>query len=353
MGSLRSDENVSLPILFSYWSRIPHGSLGDHQMEGVGLESTASSSTVEDSSNPPPDDANPFLLEDTNLSALDGIQHESSIDHIQHESPSIYSPTSPIPVSSPLSRTAHYSPRSPVWSHLQDLSTIQIINEILITLAPVLNIMIVDMPLRSLHPRDDGQGVRKLLRQGFEALVNIEELVSISDELYLDTEEDSDEPPVWTIWSKLRRMALYDVRINERLWSEIASCPQLKMLVLSKPNTWPGGPHRENIKEQWSKAADFKEFTTAFVDWFYRGPNFWPFVPQWHELDPQNKLCVLKVPLYPPDEEGYDRHDPTRWPTPPDWLTQAWIRERALSSTLWSEVKTSNTFTSTKKGQTT
>ncbi|KAF4966371.1 hypothetical protein FSARC_5941 [Fusarium sarcochroum] len=337
-----------LPQEYSPAPSNPYDAMEHHHIDGAGLESIPSSSTIEDSPRPPPDDTNPSLLDDTNLSPIDDTQHQSPTDGILYQSPTspAHSPTSL--ASSPLSRTAYFSPRSPVWSHLYDLPTIQLINEILITLAPVLKIMVVDMPLRSLYPRDDDQGVRKLLRQGFEALVNVEELVSVDDYLYLDTEVDSVEPQVWTRWPKLRRMALWNIRIDERLCSEMASCPELEMAVLSKADTWPGGPHRENIKEQWSKAADFKEVTIAFVDWHHRLPDFNPYVPHWHELDPQNKLCILTVPLLPPNEEGYGEY-PTGWPTPPDWLSQAWIRERALSGTLWSVVKTDSNFKTTKR----
>ena len=75
------------------------------------------------------------------------------------------------------------------------------------------------MPLRTLHPEEDHKGVRPVLRQGFEALVNLGECVSVEDELYLHVHFYlREESPVWaTCWPRLRRLYLYNVMLDDEI----------------------------------------------------------------------------------------------------------------------------------------
>ena len=83
------------------------------------------------------------------------------------------------------------------------------VRELLIYTAPTLKRLIVDMPLRSLFPRDDRQGVKKILNEGFERLVNLEELVSVKDQFFLPYWENGQAVAFWTHFPKLRRLAVY------------------------------------------------------------------------------------------------------------------------------------------------
>jgi hypothetical protein len=244
-----------------------------------------------------------------------------------------------------------FSSTPPVISQLEDFATVQAVNEILITLAPVLKAIIVDMPLRSVRPEDDIVGVRKLLREGFEALVNVEELVSISDELYLDTKEDHSEPEVWTRWPKLRCLSLYNVFVEPDLWKNMLQCPQLEIAVLTRADAWQD-MSRVNIKNQWSRACaeatsqcrtsfddripyQGREIVIAFCDWNSELPRFDTFADTWERLDPDNLIWIMTVPIDPPYDPATPGHAYYYGDTP-----QSWIRSRALSGSLWDDVYT-------------
>ncbi|KAF4448615.1 hypothetical protein F53441_7990 [Fusarium austroafricanum] len=259
-----------------------------------------------------------------------------------------------------------YSPDSPV-SPLSDLPTVKAVNEILITLAPILKSIVVDMPLRSLYPEDDHQRVRKILRHGFEALINIEELTSVRDELYLATVErlgDSwaREPEVWAQWPKLRRLALYNVMADNDLWEVMMSCEQLEVAVFTRPDyEYDHGWMLPNIKQQWCTAWNAvknkrgmtssndempyqgPEITLAFCNWASSLVSFDELLPRWHALDPDNRICIMTVPT-DGAQAGGDEQDTDDV----IWDSQYWIKERALHGTLWENIKTENNFTTSR-----
>lgn len=96
------------------------------------------------------------------------------------------------------------------------------------------------MPLRSYYPDEQGaQNLRSLLRQAFISLHAIEEFVSVRDELYLSTilpRDFSLEPPVWTFWKRLRKLALYNLALDEELDGFINAMPELQVIVLTRPD---------------------------------------------------------------------------------------------------------------------
>lgn len=94
--------------------------------------------------------------------------------------------------------------------------------------------LVIDIPLRSLYPEDDRLGVRRVLRDGFERLENLEEFVSTQDELYLEVTEDGRHPAVWARWRKLKRLALYNVDLTFFFFRDLACLSHLDTLVLSR-----------------------------------------------------------------------------------------------------------------------
>lgn len=96
--------------------------------------------------------------------------------------------------------------------------------------------LVIDIPLRSLYPEDDHQSVRRVLRDGFEQLANLEEFVSTKDELYLEVTEDGRHPAVWQNWKKLKRLALYNVDLTFYFFRDLARLAHLDTLVLSRPD---------------------------------------------------------------------------------------------------------------------
>ncbi|PNP61565.1 hypothetical protein FNYG_13715 [Fusarium nygamai] len=224
---------------------------------------------------------------------------------------------------------------------MQDLRTIQILKDVLITLAPVLKTIIVDMPLRDLSPMQN-KDILEPLRHGFEALVNIEELISVKDELYVDTEGDIIQPHVFIKWPKLRRLCLYNVDVADTWFDDMASCPQLETAVFVRPDL------ADDVKGEWARAwakinlRDTKDdgsvykgpkISMAFCDWPPYLYDFSSKIPHWQEVDPDNKITVSTVATH----KRYDRRSRRRGPIA---SCQDWIRDHALRGTIWSEVET-------------
>ncbi|KAL9565822.1 hypothetical protein ACKAV7_010004 [Fusarium commune] len=224
---------------------------------------------------------------------------------------------------------------------MQDLRTIHILKDVLITLAPVLKTIIVDMPLRDLDPTENND-ILEPLRQGFEALVNVEELTSVKDELYVDTDGSILQPHVFTKWPKLRRLCLYNVMVEEQFFEYMAACPQLEAAVLVRPDL------ADDVKGDWARAwaktnprdtrndglvYEGPKIAIAFCDWPPYLYDFNGMIPLWKEIDPDNKITVSTVATH----KRYDRKARRRGPIA---SCQDWIRDHALLGTIWSEVET-------------
>ncbi|CAJ0541347.1 Ff.00g080050.m01.CDS01 [Fusarium sp. VM40] len=257
-------------------------------------------------------------------------------------------------------------PGIPMYSDLQNLSIVEDVRMVLFTLAPVLKILVVDMPLRNLYREDDHCEIRKILREGFEALVDIEELVSVRDELYLDSTGGFEDPQVWIQWPKLKRMALYNVSADEELWQNMLLCPQLETAIFTRADDVEYDEHLINVKREWSRAwvagtsgvpttnkgqgrYSGPEITIAFCNTAPELPKFGSYIHSWHTMDPENKICVLTVPT----DTIYFGQSPKDYPwhNDPIGVSQEWIRNRALTGTLWEDIKRESFFISSKSGQ--
>ncbi|KAH6871796.1 hypothetical protein B0T10DRAFT_522788 [Thelonectria olida] len=242
-------------------------------------------------------------------------------------------------------------------SPLHNRSTAKLVENIFIELAPVLRSLVIDMPLRSLHPEDDSEGVRPILRHGFEALVNLEDFISVRDELYLSTTPDSfrSEPEVWaTCWPKLRRIALYNAVLDpgDKTWMEMAGLPNLQMAVFSRAD--PRGMGAVNIKQEWLGAVGAvnremkqsneeprrNEISFAFIDTSEDLSGYYMWADEnWEEIDPDNLVSVSKFGVnwleFPIEEyvEGV--------PDPRD-LCQEWLKVHALYGVLWENAARGN-----------
>lgn len=140
---------------------------------------------------------------------------------------------------------------------IDEASVVTSISQIFRILDKNLRRLIIDMPLRSYYPGEPrGQNLRMSLRNAFLSLSALEEFVSVRDELYLSTRIPSDyqiEPPVWAKWTKLRRLALYNLDLGED-WSDvIRAMPHLQTIMLTRADfedgrhlpchTWPSTLH--------------------------------------------------------------------------------------------------------------
>ncbi|KAF2149202.1 hypothetical protein K461DRAFT_270830 [Myriangium duriaei CBS 260.36] len=117
----------------------------------------------------------------------------------------------------------------------------KVANAIVILLAQIegsLRRLVVDIPFRSCFPEDDMYGVRPLLRSAFLRLINLEEFVSVKDELYLDLGRAEDDPEqsetqVWSYWTNLRSLALYNTDLeDEDFLGGVVELPNIHTLVL-------------------------------------------------------------------------------------------------------------------------
>lgn len=123
---------------------------------------------------------------------------------------------------------------SPFGETIDDLPVCSWVRELFNYTCGTLRRLVIDIPLRSLYPEDDHLAVRRVLREGFERLENLEEFVSTRDELYLEVTDGARHPAVWRSWKKLRRLALYNVDLTFYFWQDLARLPALETLVLSR-----------------------------------------------------------------------------------------------------------------------
>lgn len=239
-------------------------------------------------------------------------------------------------------------------SPLSHLPTVRAIRQIFQYLSPTLSRLVISLPLRSLYPEDDHTRVRPILRSAFELLENIEEFVSVQDELYLSTIEErpSRESLVWaTFWPKLRRLSLYNPALepDERIWGLIASLAGLETVVFVRADglddmyrneTWSGAlvaaKDGGNCREKTQKPL-----TITLVNIASEQPpsSRHPALTQRiANLLPNRRIRVLlsNVPM-PPVPGGSDGDILSFCPTSPRWLTQDWVQGHAVRGTLWDQ----------------
>jgi hypothetical protein len=211
---------------------------------------------------------------------------------------------------------------APFGETIDNLNTSTMTRELLCHTSPHLKRLVIDIPLRSLYPEDDMFSVRPLLREGFMALENLEEFVSIRDELYLKTNLDNFEPPVWRRWKKLRRLALYNVDAQSSFWANVANMPELEVLVLTRAD----GLEEFNIKARYFQyTRSGKPLKVLLINTEQDQVRFSNLKRTgWDKVDPQKKMTITtyNVPSL------YETEDPIE-------MCQDYVKAGALNGTLW------------------
>ncbi|KAJ3495165.1 hypothetical protein NLG97_g3592 [Lecanicillium saksenae] len=252
-------------------------------------------------------------------------------------------------------------------SPLDDRPLALCIHDLLTTVAPTLRTLVIDMPLRSLYPEDDTNGVRLLLRQGFTSLEHLEAFVSVRDELYLAVLHPRDYSlPVWVdYWPNLRRLSLYNEDFDrDMMWSCVASKRHLEMAIFARPDGTGSDSEDEqaiegwrrlagiNVKRAWIEALEMgssgneqqhlttRDLTTRITLVFADSdilsqPDFSNFEREWQELDPENRIEILladvPAPIVLEDDAvgGAEVNHPE--------LTQEFVKKLALEGKLWDK----------------
>lgn len=199
--------------------------------------------------------------------------------------------------------------------------------------------MVIDMPLRSAYPdRREGREIRVPLRNAFRKLMAMEDFTSVRDELYLSTiipSSNAIEPPVWSRWPNLRRLALYNVDIGEDFLKNSNRLRALNTLVLTRPD---GTEDVELLREALSPATTIiivntwedhhpaqRRLIRKAVDAGQRQRITHSEVQSSDTRDAAHikAVCVSDIAL----DGGYDaRHI---------YECQEWVRNEALSGSLW------------------
>ena len=141
------------------------------------------------------------------------------------------------------------------------------------------------------------------------------------DELYLNCYEpdiNEDEPPVWSLWPKLRALALYNPDVGDAsmtsFWPHLGKLEHLETLVLTRSD----GTDSTDIKEEWRKCCGDKErvvnVVLVNVEYDHRalmGKDMWK---------EDDKMVVREVNV------------PTSFYGDEDFieLCQAWVKRRML-----------------------
>ncbi|KAH6664655.1 hypothetical protein B0J14DRAFT_242559 [Halenospora varia] len=124
---------------------------------------------------------------------------------------------------------------------------------LLLALSPSLTCLVLDMPLRTMFIDENWSEIRNQLRQAFESLTMLEVFCSVQDELYLPMidEETGEETswanpyaPTWTLWSKLKILALYnvDATADRYFFDYLAAMKKIETVILT----------RADCLEEWS-----------------------------------------------------------------------------------------------------
>ncbi|PHH86723.1 hypothetical protein CDD83_9833 [Cordyceps sp. RAO-2017] len=235
------------------------------------------------------------------------------------------------------------STRSP----LDDPPTAEAVRVMLKAFAPSLRRLVIDMPLRQLYPDEDRRGVRRTLRDGFEALAGLEELTSIRDELFLAVHPDRSrgERPVWaTCWPRLRRLALYNQDLSGAdIWHHMCRHPSLEMAVFARPDMDQDAlPGSFDVKSAWFDACRSTQLagkqaregiTLVFVDCGPLQPSFGVLGKLWRAMDPKHAVRVLLADVPPSSSGGRDEEDCAD----PISLTQAFLVRHGLRGSLFDE----------------
>jgi hypothetical protein len=197
---------------------------------------------------------------------------------------------------------------APFGTNIHDWGVCCSVRELLCCTCETLKKLVIDIPLRSITPSRDRLGLRPVLREGFERLVNLEEFVNIQDELSLDVTE-REQAFVWRKWPKLKRMALGGASLEPTFWRQVALHSSLEILFVTSPDEIRSYDPKAEYLKHTTRPLRFVVLTTP--SWrVERSDYFWEC--NWDSLDPTNRMSVQEYLLPYCLEGGTVRSAPRR-----------------------------------------
>lgn len=270
---------------------------------------------------------------------------ESSSKVSQHSDKQSFNLTHPDPVSFSLppnsalrSITSLYL--APFGKTIDNQPTAIWIRELFCLIHPTLKRLVIDIPLRSLYPADDHLNVRKTLREAFSLMTNLEEFVSVRDELFLDLLEPEwrteRETIVWRLWPRLKRLALYNVAADEAFWASVRGMNDLETVVLTRADdlesvcikthyldATPTGAPTDNAETE--RRPKTRPLKVILVNISNQQPNHLAGRQNWARIDPENAVQVM---LYDVPTSFYGDENPCT-------LCQQWVKTASLRGVIW------------------
>jgi len=175
------------------------------------------------------------------------------------------------------------------------------------------------MLLRSLYPEDDCEGVRPILRSAFTHLPILEKFCSVRDGLFLATEAvyPLQEPPVWSLWPKLRKLALHNQDVSRDFFEGLKKLQRIEKVVLTRTDGLLEIDVKQTWRIQFDKAEEVRPLEIVLVNVESDHPYF-ICKEKWTEND-KLRIREMNMPIsYYGDEDCIVR-------------CQQWVKRRFLA----------------------
>ncbi|KAF2638396.1 hypothetical protein P280DRAFT_405147 [Massarina eburnea CBS 473.64] len=210
---------------------------------------------------------------------------------------------------------------APFKTTIDDLPVALWMRELLFYTSSTLKRLVIDIPLGSVRAEEDRLDVRRVLRDGFARLNQLEEFVSVQDDLSLDLVWTSEKNFVWRQWPKLKRLALHDANLSRQFWNNIGESASLEMLVLVRPNSL-----RDTLGmvENSGLFSEGRSLRLLLVD---AGNNAFPDIA----TSRRNEARCKKESQIVRHDLGFSFNDINAGK-----MCQEWVKARCVDNTLWS-----------------
>jgi hypothetical protein len=201
---------------------------------------------------------------------------------------------------------------APFGHNIETLPTMICLQDLFALTCITLKRLVIDISLESLHPY---RGLEGFFNRRLSKLNNLEEFVSVRDGLV------NYDPPCWTHWKHLKRLAIYGQHVDDEFWHDVATMSELETVVLTRV---PGGIQDSNFKKSYFKhchrrlkvlLCNVHESQVPFTRMRRVG---------WDTVDPEKKMTIATytIPLLFEGES-------------PKEACQEYVRVGAENGTLW------------------